>query len=582
MKKRQTFLFILFNCVLLINLISSSFALIPLGANYSDIDYTNIPEQSDYELLSLSRKKIYDLPDNQMFYFSSPAIDKDGNIYVGSSHKFAWFAEGNDWSEHYFLYSFGAGPAFNLRWRFDVGPNIVMGGPVINPQGLIFFVASGYNITNGEWPINRNLYALNSDGNLNWSYPLATNIEEYDLWGGDPSCPALDNMGNVYAHGLNFHYSFHWNNGSVRWKNDSDGHPGSPSVYNDTVYFTGRELSAYYVNGTSKWNLTSSDFYPKHKISFGRDGTIYYGSENHTLYAVNPNGTLRWSLYLTDGMVRASPAIDRAGILYIGTKHNDLSELFAIYPDGTIKWRKTPFHDLYGTPAIGSDNRLYFGAEGQKFYVIDKDNGDVLNSLALESDATWCSAVIDEGYIFIGDMNGNLFAFYKENLELSNEPWPCMGGNPQRTGIGDDLRPPSIMNVNHTPSNPTNETCISICADIVDRSGIQFATCFYRVNSGTWINNGMYVIQPDTFQTHIGKFNTGDEIDYYVEALDRSLKANYYKNDNSSNYYTITIISETVPETNSASIESFYHFCIYTLFITVVLIFFKNKFRNKK
>ncbi|MHA1419394.1 MAG: outer membrane protein assembly factor BamB family protein [Candidatus Heimdallarchaeaceae archaeon] len=581
MKKRQPILILILNVVIIINLISSSFASISLGTIFSDSDFNAIPEPSDVQLLSPSLEIIFKDYTDQMFYFSSPAIDSDGNIFIGTSHKTMWFADGNSWAEHYFLYSFKPGPYFGFRWRYDVGPNIITGGPVINSQGLIFFVASGYNITTGQWPINSNLYALNSDGSLNWTQPISTDIENSIWWSNDPGYPSLDKMGNVYVHGVNYYYSFHWNNGTIRWQKDSDGYPGSPSVLNDTVYFPGEGLAAYYLNGTSKWNYTSSDVSIKHKISFGSDGTIYFGSESHTLYAINPDGTLKWSLILTDGRVRASPSIDREGILYVGTKHDTLSELFAIYPNGTIKWRKTPFQDLYSTPALGSDNRLYLGAEGQKLHIINRVNGEIIQTMSLVSDVTWCSPVISDGYILVGDMVGNLYALQEENLELSNEQWPCMGGNPQRTGLGDDLRPPSIMRVNHTPSSPNNETEITIFADAIDSSGIQSITCFYRVNSGTWSSNQMNNIQIDTYQTKIGYYNNGDEIEYYIESYDNSLNSNYYKDDNSSNYYRITIESETAPETNTASMGSFYYFCTYVLFVSVVLKSCKTNFRRK-
>lgn len=48
----------------------------------------------------------------------------------------------------------------------------------------------------------------------------------------------------------------------------------------------------------------------------GADGTIYMGSDDNRLYALNPDGTLKW-FYQTDDLIRSSPAIGANGTIYI-------------------------------------------------------------------------------------------------------------------------------------------------------------------------------------------------------------------------------------------------------------------------
>ena len=48
------------------------------------------------------------------------------------------------------------------------------------------------------------------------------------------------------------------------------------------------------------------------------DGTIYVGSEDSKLYAINPNGTLQWA-YTTGGSVYSSPALASDGTIYVGS-----------------------------------------------------------------------------------------------------------------------------------------------------------------------------------------------------------------------------------------------------------------------
>ncbi len=51
--------------------------------------------------------------------------------------------------------------------------------------------------------------------------------------------------------------------------------------------------------------------------AIGADGTIYIGSNDHNLYAVNPDGTKKWSFKAKNGM--SMPSIGTDGTLYVGS-----------------------------------------------------------------------------------------------------------------------------------------------------------------------------------------------------------------------------------------------------------------------
>ena len=64
--------------------------------------------------------------------------------------------------------------------------------------------------------------------------------------------------------------------------------------------------------------------------AIGSDGTVYVGSDDKKLYALNgANGAKKWE-FQTGGWVRSSPAIGSDGIIYVGS--ND-KKLYAIYTD---------------------------------------------------------------------------------------------------------------------------------------------------------------------------------------------------------------------------------------------------------
>ncbi|MEM4229483.1 MAG: PQQ-binding-like beta-propeller repeat protein, partial [Thermoproteota archaeon] len=84
------------------------------------------------------------------------------------------------------------------------------------------------------------------------------------------------------------------------------------------------------------------------------------------LYALNPDGTLKWK-YQTGGYVYSSPSIGSDGTIYFGSYD---SHLYALNPDGTLKWKYKTGDYVYSSPAIGSDGTIYFGSGDGCLYAI--------------------------------------------------------------------------------------------------------------------------------------------------------------------------------------------------------------------
>lgn len=89
-----------------------------------------------------------------------------------------------------------------------------------------------------------------------------------------------------------------------------------------------------HVDGTEKWNFSAEDDILS-SPAIGTDGTLYFGSYDNNLYAVNRNGTLRWEFTELYGPIQSSPAVAEDGTIYVGC--ND-KKLYAINPNGTEKW----------------------------------------------------------------------------------------------------------------------------------------------------------------------------------------------------------------------------------------------------
>ena len=57
--------------------------------------------------------------------------------------------------------------------------------------------------------------------------------------------------------------------------------------------------------------------------AIGSDGTIYVGSYDINLYAINPDGSKKWEFDTLAGVV-TSPAIGSDGTIYVGTRNKNL------------------------------------------------------------------------------------------------------------------------------------------------------------------------------------------------------------------------------------------------------------------
>src|SRR5271156_1512485 len=93
------------------------------------------------------------------------------------------------------------------------------------------------------------------------------------------------------------------------------------------------------------------------------------GGGNGVFTAVNPDGTGKWSYSLTGHMV-ASPAIASDGTLYFGS---DDSNLYALDSNGRVKWKFATDGAVTSTPALAKNGTVYFGGTDHNLYAIGAD-----------------------------------------------------------------------------------------------------------------------------------------------------------------------------------------------------------------
>ncbi len=140
---------------------------------------------------------------------------------------------------------------------------------------------------------------------------------------------------------------------------------------------TGRSpYDTSHVDGTEIWNYETDEGVGS-SPAIGIDGTIYVGSNDNDVYAINPDGSEKWS-FTTGGSVFSSPAVGVDGTIYIGSyDHN----FYAINPDGSEKWRFATEYIILSSPAIGPDGTIYIGeiyswSLTESFYALNPDGSE--------------------------------------------------------------------------------------------------------------------------------------------------------------------------------------------------------------
>ena len=198
------------------------------------------------------------------------------------------------------------------------------------------------------------------------------------------------------------------NNGTLKWKFEA-GSPGasSPAIAGDgTVYVGSRDHYLYAINpdGTLKWKFETGAWVDS-SPAIASDGTIYVGSGDDYLYAIKPDGTLKWK-YQTGDWGFSSPAIASDGTIYVGSGDD---YLYAIKPDGTLKWKYQTGDWIDSSPAIAGDGTVYVGSDDNYLYAINPDG-----TLKWKFETGWSifssPAIASDGTIYVGSGDYYLYA----------------------------------------------------------------------------------------------------------------------------------------------------------------------------
>ena len=158
--------------------------------------------------------------------FSDPCY-VDGRLFVTSHDGNAYALNASSGSQ---IWNFSTTPPINT---WSNGSNSEPSSPAVS-DGLIYF-SSNYLPPDQPW--NNTFYALNAtNGELIWSIPRITSLNDWWFWYGNPS--AVNEV--VYekgGNGNNYLYALNATNGSIIWNDNETTIDTDPVVDNGILYF---------------------------------------------------------------------------------------------------------------------------------------------------------------------------------------------------------------------------------------------------------------------------------------------------------------------------------------------------------
>ncbi|WSA45394.1 serine/threonine-protein kinase [Streptomyces sp. NBC_01803] len=195
--------------------------------------------------------------------------------------------------------------------------------------------------------------------------------------------------------------------GERRWAfATGDAVVSSPAVVNGTVYVGSLDGSLYALNagnGERRWAFATEERVLSSPVV--ADGVVFVGSLDGRLYALDAeSGERRWE-FRTDDAVLSSPAVD-GGTVYVGSGDGGLYAVDA--RNGERRWRFATGDVVDSSPAVVG-GIVYVGSLDGVLYAVDGETGERRWEFDTEGDVFSSPAVVG-GVAYVGSADARLYA----------------------------------------------------------------------------------------------------------------------------------------------------------------------------
>ncbi|MDQ2987199.1 MAG: PQQ-binding-like beta-propeller repeat protein [Armatimonadota bacterium] len=309
-----------------------------------------------------------------------PAIGAQGLGYFGS-----WIPS------QVSKFSLATGSALG---SFDTLGNFVQSTPAIGADGQVYLaVAANYSNS----PPGR-VFSIDP-ATMDYDWVFTTSAVKVNDW--DSASPRIGPDGDVVISSTTGHaWRLNETNGQPVWTK-----PGLEAAYhtmafsrNDAVVYVanGSNLTALnYSDGSLAWNFNAGS--EAGAPSVAPDGTVMFGCDGGTVFALNPNGTIRWS-WLTLAAVRAAPAFSSNGRAYVSGYDSRLYSFDVA--SGARIWSYTVAGSLRESPGVGFDGRIYVMTIGATLYCLMPDGSLSWSRVVPASEGRGPLSIGDDGTIY--------------------------------------------------------------------------------------------------------------------------------------------------------------------------------------
>lgn len=182
--------------------------------------------------------------------------------------------------------------------------------------------------------------------------------------------------------------------------------PGEWAMFrHDPAHSSTTDSSSTLPQGTLKWVFTTDGAI--HSSPAVANGTVYVGSRDFKLYALDAaTGTKRWE-YKTGSWVESSPSIVN-GVVYFGSNDGKLYALDA--QSGEKLWDFKTRYPIMSSPAV-ANGIVYFGADDCYIYALDTATGTKLWDFKTDGYVK-SSPVVANGIVYVGSGSDSSYALH--------------------------------------------------------------------------------------------------------------------------------------------------------------------------
>lgn len=274
-----------------------------------------------------------------------------------------------------------------IQWRFKTEDGI---GSTPTVHDSILFVGS-YDF---------HMYALNKkDGRLIWRYRTDGKIISSPTVAGDKII--------FGSHDYRLH-AVYISSGDKAWTIKTQNIVwAKPLVIDQQIYFASVDGYLYCCtfDGEPVWrNDIGKGTYGLYSSPVSNGISIFLGSKDGSLYAINRlTGEKEWN-YQTGGIIRSSPAIS-AHMLFVGSEDG---YLYAVNTSGEEIWKFNTGGGVNSSPCL-SNGVVYVGSDDHKLYAIEATSGIQRWSYDMES-SIYSSPAVGSGVVYVGSEKGKFAA----------------------------------------------------------------------------------------------------------------------------------------------------------------------------